>query len=452
MKAHLPLPPNPVLIGAVGLALVASLLSCTVGSPTAEPTLALTFTPIPTRIPTITPPPTLASTFTPTPTCTPIPTQTPTPTDAPTPLPAMFRPVVPVDDVLPGDFERLHVAPDGGLWLITDQGVAKLVGDTWTIYLTDLTGTLAGIDASERIWIVSEDASEITAQDGGSWTAYGADAGWTPIPLEDEWSWHVGWGQSDELGRFWLATSQDVRLFDGERWTVFTPEDMGMGEVGPEEQWATFALRVSKSTGDVWVGECDWCGPGPFGGQGARWFDGQVWRGAGSPVGSGCATAIEEDGLGRMWVGLEDNLWRYDPVSGSWTQFTPPESPVAWTRFGFVNDVALDPADDPWPAMVLCGASCYGKIVLYHVHEEGWTQVGEVAEFYGAHQRLVFDGTGTPWLFWGEDIYRIAGDTSEWVISLYAQSIVVDATGRVWFVAWYEGRDVLWTLDTEAED
>jgi ligand-binding sensor domain-containing protein len=75
------------------------------------------FTPIPTRTPTITP----------TPTQTPTPTDTPTPSPTPTPLPAMFRPVTPVEDVLPGDFERLHASPDGALWLMTDQGVARLL-------------------------------------------------------------------------------------------------------------------------------------------------------------------------------------------------------------------------------------------------------------------------------------------------------------------------------------
>jgi ligand-binding sensor domain-containing protein len=399
------------------------------------------FTPIPTRTPTITP----------TPTQTPTPTDTPTPSPTPTPLPAMFRPVTPVEDVLPGDFERLHASPDGALWLMTDQGVAKLLDNTWTVYLTDFTGTLAGIDASERAWVVSEDAGEISAWDGGSWTVYGADAGWTPIPLEEEWYGSVGWGQSDELGRFWLATSQDVRLFDGERWTVFTPEDMGMGEVGPEGQWATFALRISKSTGDVWVGECDWCGPGPFGGQGVRWFDGQAWRGTDSPVASGCATVIEEDSAGRIWLNVDEILWRYDPASGEWAEFAPPESPVEWERFGFAHAIALDPADEVWPMLVLCGASCYGNLVHYHLRDGVWTQIGEVIPYPEALQKLIFDADGTPWLFW-DGIYRIAGDAPELAATLRVRSATVDGAGRVWFVAWHEGQDVLWTLDTETEN
>lgn len=367
----------------------------------------------------------------------------------------MFRPVTPVEEILSGTFERLQASPDGGLWLITDQGVAKLLDTTWTVYLTDFTGTLAGIDASERVWVVSEDTNEISAWDGTSWTDYAAATGWLPIPsLNDEWCHDVGWGQSDGSGRFWLATSQDVRLFDGERWTVFTPEDMGMGEVGPEGLWPTFTIEISKSTGDVWVGECDWSIIGPFGGQGARWFDGQVWQGADSPVASGCATVIEEDGAGRIWLGVDETLWRYDPASGNWTQFTPPEPPVEWTRFGFAHAIALDPSNDPWPAMVLCGASCYGKIVLYHIHDGVWTQIGEALEFYGVEppHQFVTDAAGTGWLFWSGAIYRAAGDVPELAAHLYARSVAVDATGRVWFMAEREGREVFWTLNTETEN
>lgn len=64
---------------------------------------------------------------------------------------------------------------------------------------------------------------------------------------------------------------------------------------------------------------------------------------------------------------------------------------------------------------------------------------------------LVFDAAGTPWLF-GEALCRISGDVPEPVAPLYAQSVTVDATGRVWFVAWHKGQDVLEALDTGTEN
>jgi hypothetical protein len=114
-------------------------------------------------------------------------------------------------------------------------------------------------------------------------------------------------------------------------------------------------------------------------------------------------------------------------------------------RFGFADAIALAPSGDPWPAMVLCGgASCYGSIALYHVHDGAWTQIGKVAEFEGPYYSLVFDAAGTPWLFWDGAVYRLRGDAPEPLADLVVQSVAVDTAGRVWFVALVEGQ--LWLL------
>jgi hypothetical protein len=150
-------------------------------------------------------------------------------------------------------------------------------------------------------------------------------------------------------------------------------------------------------------------------------------------------------------LGVEENLWRYDPSSGAWTEFTPPEPPTDWGRFGFVENLALDPAGDPWPMVVICGgAGCHGGIALYHVHDGVWTQVGDVAE-YGPYLEPIFDADGTPWIFWGESVYRVVEDTPELVALLPARSVVADASGRMWFLMWYGGQNWLWTLDPDAE-
>jgi hypothetical protein len=429
-----------------------------------------TATPLPTAISISVPTSKVTSTNTPTPTNTPVPptptstskptktprpTRTPTPTATPTitstPLPEMFRPVIPADEVF-GGIEWLRSSPDGGLWAITDEGIARWVDDSWILYLADYTGKLAGIDGSGRIWVLGEDGSEISAWDGapsgdgGSWTTYGADEGWTP--LAESWYYYASGGQSDALGRLWFVTSQDVRVFDGERWIVITPADMGMGPPVDEELDVVFSVAIMES-GAVWVAECEWGGPGPFGGRGVRWFDGSTWHGADSPVASGCATVITEDDAGHVWMGVEENLWRYDPASGAWTEFAPPEPPIDG-RFGFLDHLTVDPSGDPWPMIVICGgASCYGSIALYRVHDGAWTQVGGVAEYDGVQWGPIFEADGTPWVFWdGGNVYRIVEDTPELMASLYTRSVVTDGSGQVWFLAWHNGQNWLWTLDT----
>jgi ligand-binding sensor domain-containing protein len=396
--------------------------------------------------------------FTPIPTCTPtrtpIPTQTPTsppPTPTPTPLPDIFQPVAAVDEILPGGFQRLHAAPDGDLWMITDQGAAERTDETWRVRLadSDSRGQIVGIDAAGRVWAASEDTTQIAAWDGAAWITYGADVGWSPVVTEETWYRAVDWGQSDRRGRFWLSTSEDVRAFDGQRWTVYSPEDMGMGPPEREELLHDFHVTILENTEQVWVGVCEWAGVGPAGGRGVRWFDGQAWHGADSPVASGCAMVVEEDDQGHVWMGVEENLWRYDPVSGDWARFTPPENlpGEGWRRYGAVTDIALDAAGDPWVTMLLCGGAGCEDEALYHVRDEVWTQVGEVGLYTGP----LIEVDSTPWLF-GGGIYRVEGAAFRMVVPLLVQSAAVDGAGQVWFVAQYQHRDTLWILDAEDGD
>ncbi|MGC9357241.1 MAG: ligand-binding sensor domain-containing protein, partial [Anaerolineae bacterium] len=415
---------------------------------TMEPSPSPIFTPIPTHTPTITPYPTR----------TPIPTQTPTPSPTPTPLPAIFQQIIPIEEVLPGDFERLHTSSDGTLWLITDEGIARMQEGIWSTYLEDSTAGLVGIDGDGRAWVVSEDTGQISAWDGTTWTVYGDDEGWLPVPLDDGWHREVKWGESDGAGGFWIATSRDVRFFDGEQWTIYTPEEMNMDEVGREELLAAFTLKIAKRSGTVWVGECDWAPPGPTGGQGLRWFDsstdlttgGQGWHGDDAPTASGCVATIAEDKAGHVWAGVGANLWRFDPVSGEapefgvQTQFEPPdEPPVGWQRYGSINQITLDPTGDPWVTMLLCGGACCDNLVLYHIHNGTWTPIGEVGLPIGAF----IDVAGTSWYIGSSGVQRVAGTALEMVVPLRVRSVVVDEAERVWFVARYRGALWLWVLD-----
>jgi len=115
------------------------------------------------------------------------------------------------------------------------------------------------------------------------------------------------------------------------------------------------------SSGDVWVGGWDATpfGPSLVGGPGARWFDGEAWQGADSPVvASGSVTDIEVDTAGNIWVGMVDDLWRYTPGDG-WIRFTPP--PDAPGGFLVITDIGLSPSGTPWITTLQCGgAGCGG--------------------------------------------------------------------------------------------
>ncbi|MBN2004513.1 MAG: hypothetical protein JXA21_14250 [Anaerolineae bacterium] len=395
---------------------------------TASPTKDSSQTIAPSSTPTFTPSPAATSTPYPTPTPTLIPA-TPKPTS--TPLPEPLSRVSSVEDILPGNPTRIHTACDGTLWLAAKQSVAGLSDGSWAVRLSGFDGMVVGIDTAGRVWVVSKDYTEISAWDGGAWTVYGAEQGWLPwlfAPAGQEW------GQCDRAGQFWLA-AQDVRVFDGERWTIVTPEEMGMDGFAAESYDRNFSLNILKSTGDVWVGECAWYGGS--GGQGVRRFDGAAWHDAGAP--QGCVVAIEEDPSGNVWLGVDEAVWRYEPDSGDWAvMFTPPEEPPfdAHHYGKVISAIAVDPFGRLWLTEMLCGGGggCL-PAALYHVQDGEWTLMpGGDPRYYIPDLRVVSDVAGTVWLF-GDFVYRLTETDIELVAAARPESAAVDDTGQVWFIA-----------------
>ncbi|MBN2005183.1 MAG: hypothetical protein JXA21_17630 [Anaerolineae bacterium] len=386
--------------------------------------------------------------FTPIPTYTPRPTRTPRPTQAatptPTPLPAPFRTVSPVADILPGDSAYLYRACDGTPWLVSDEAVAMLEGDTWRLYLTGITGTVAGIDASGHVWVAGEDCSTINAWDGATWITYGPEDGWSPI--SDTWGSFVRGGRCDLDGNFWTTTSQDVRVFEGTRWAVFTPEAMGMNAPFSDEFEVYIQLTVQQSTGAIWVGVCEGTTTGPSGGPGARRFDGASWHGADSPAASGCVAAIEEDAEGNVWLGVDGVLWRYAP-SGTWHAFAPPETfPDGYRRHGSIPLLAADSFERLWVSTLLCGGASCDTYSLYYLRDGAWTDLTRESGFYAGQLRPFTDKAGASWLF-ADNVYRLNETGIEPAISLRPDSVVVDTGGKAWFILRDYPQDMLVTLD-----
>lgn len=374
-----------------------------------------------------------------------------TPTNPSTAVPSLttginsgpFRLVAYVDEVLSGNFKELVSTSDGTLWLISDQGVAKIEGTVIKVYLADYEGTIAGIDAAGRVWVVNEDTSQIAAWNGQAWSTYGNDDGWTP--LNANYYQYVHGGEIDLQGWVWFATPQDVRAFDGNKWKVYTPGEMGFELPVQEDIETRFEVSILKS-GTVWVAECDWVGPGPSGGSGVRWFEKGIWQGALSAVASGCAIEIAEDSSGYVWAGIDSNLWRYDPALATWIQFTSPKPPIKDMRFGFIESLAVDPSGAVWSVLDLCGgASCYVYSVRYLFRDGQWTQVGTTAQ-YDYYWGPITASSGTGWFSWEGGIYQFDGASTDLVSPLNSKFGVMDKDERVWFVVSEKGRDMLWVL------
>ena len=100
-----------------------------------------------------------------------------------------------------------------------------------------------------------------------------------------------------------------------------------------------------------------------------------------------------DDGQGRVWLGLDGDLWRYEPISAEWAQFVSPTSPLGGSSFfNWVPVIVVDQANDPWAELLVCGGGGCGGEMLYHLHDGTWTLIMEMNSHY--FRKLVFDGLG----------------------------------------------------------
>jgi len=420
-------------------------------SPTSE-SLVIVASFTPTAGDTTTPKPLPPSTQTPQPTLT----ETPTPT----PEAIQIGPFVPLenkDSQSFGEIYDLRVAPDGTLWLITSQGLSSFSDDAWTMH-PDHGEIILGFDALGHTWVTTNDGETISAWDGEDWQIYGLESGWSPAgPV-----WRAGPYATvseeiitDERGWVWLATQGDVRRFDGEQWRIYDPEDVGyypsedMLEQGFDYSLTDMAI---DSVGDVWIADCAWMGPGPVG-QGARWFTGRYWWGRSSQVvASGCVEDIEvdeADQAGRIWVGVDETLWRYTPRWG-WKKFSPPEIDPSWgARWGYIAEIELGGEDTVWVTLSPCGgASCdTGLFFLYRVTDGEWTLVSE-----NGPGDLALDSEGNGWLCAGNSLYSIADESVDLVADLspFYCTVESDVNGRAWLAI--PGQSMLWLYDNLANE
>ncbi len=392
-----------------------------------------------TSIATITP----ASIFTAASTFTPLATSLSTSSPSPTASIPTFDPFQPVARVRLASSEyalNMVAGSNGILWLFTNQRVMQYSQGGWTDYLSQFSGTIIGIDSNHHVWVVSDDGVQVSAWDGSTWTNMGPETGWEP-PMPDEGMEPVWSIATDALGQVWLTTDHDVRMFDGVKWKIFALDNLGMPRPEAEDASSETTVTFLKASGYIWVINCYWVGPGPDGGGGARWFDGQVWHGSDSSVARGCATVINEDSLGNIWLGLDNSLWRREASSDNWKRFPAPERPEGG-RLGFFTGLSLDAFGNPWPELGLCGgASCYTGNIRYQVTGKKWLQVGGVATDTSP---LYFDATGQGWVFASDRIFRVAEDQLEPVAELSIVKVAITPSGKLWILGNYKGEIWLW--------
>jgi hypothetical protein len=333
---------------------------------------------------------------------------------------------------------QLHVLANDSIWIISSQSAIHWDGQEWKIVLPETAGQLVSLDNKGELWVLPQDTSEISAWHDGKWTTYSADSGWKDAGyFEKNWWAPAPWGVVRSAdGTLWVPMAQDVRSFDGDTWSSYTLEDMGFPTPEMEDFSIVHDLAIADGGAEVWVGECYYSGPGPMGGGGVRWYDGQAWRGADAPVGKKCVSALAVDPAGDMWLGVPDAIWRYEHTSRSWTEYSLPEGLLSGYNFTHPRQLIIDEAGDIWVIMQMCGgASCDGGANLYRIHDEEWSLIIDAAYWSSSFKQLVLDGNGQGWLFWEGMFYQLDDTTLKPITSITVLGVDMSPDGAIWVVA-----------------
>jgi len=338
------------------------------------------------------------------------------------------------------------------LWLETEAGVLRVVDDTWEVILSSIPGNLIGMDRSESIWISDPDGSSISCWDGTGWVSYAEEAGWMPLPQYSSIRFPP---ISDQFERTWIVTSEDLRLFDGQRWERFTPADLGLSQALETEGDASLSLHLAylETNQQVWLGTCNMTGAGPFGGSGVRRYDGLNWQEVSPEFSSGCTEVIQEADDGSIWIGLDGDLWRYDPGTGMQIEFAAPPSPFEGSSFfNGVKNITLDLENDPWADLLLCGAGgCGFGTILFHLDQNEWIEI--IREDFYYHD-LFIDRSGAAWLLSPGGIFEIVDNQPRLFMELpiIPNSMIENQEGQIWFLVARDESNELWTFNADQTD
>ena len=404
-----------------------------------------------TRTPTLSPTPadtlTPTATITPTPTVTVAPADTFTPAPSRTPLPPSTAPFTLVRSfdaqLFPGKLTSLTSLKDGRFWLSGPNDAVLFDPASGQAARARFTTAPLGVDAYGRAWELDETGSYVSAWDGEKWTAYAEGAGWLPLSLPVA---PLAFRSAAD-GSVWLVTAADVRRFDGLRWRVFTPVEMGI----PLPWQAGYSTNLLFTLGpdSAWVGSCDRTASGPTGQGSLRRFKDNHWTDAALPALPACVSALSAAPDGSLWVGLYGGtLWKFDASLQAWREQSALPLPPDRTGYADFLEMPLDNAGNPWPLAQLCTASgCGQQVMRFQLGTGGAWQVFGPSQ-QPPQQHLLFDRNGTLWLLTPDQVGSLdAGRNFTPIESLNVKAFALDAEGRLWLAAENAGLLGLWVGD-----
>jgi hypothetical protein len=347
-----------------------------------------------------------------------------------------------IQTVVSGENRQLIIFPDGKLGLLSEQALAKYDGGAWKVLVDGLQGKFLGVDKQNRVWTVSSDGTQSNRWNGQMWEIFGPPQGWLPINPEGLTNPDIGFSTAAQSD-IWLGTGQDIRYFNGTKWKVVQRKDLNMPDIQEVDAKQEYRVAYLDQSAQVWVGECDWGGPGPIGGGGMRRLVNGAWQSIGPEFDQGCVSAMAQTPADVVWFNIDGKVVQADIKSGSIKTYPIPNLNND-LRAGPVEDLVINPDGSVYPLVLLCGgASCGNNLARYSEKNGTWDVINQTSETI--FDKIFIDSGGTSWYFSGQDIYHLSGTNKEKVAHLEVISVVSDGQGKLWLLTIDKGQYLLWS-------
>ncbi len=358
-----------------------------------------------------------------------------------------ITPIIRLDKIQIGLIQNFSVR-NHQLFLLGSYGLAIVDLNQKETQIKKFNYTPVGIDNSSRIWFITNNSDSIFQWDGQSTTEYGKAQGWilplnlfnSPLPTQNP-----SFITDDHI--IWLATSKDIRFFNGRLWRIFTASEIGIRLPYKSGIESAFTINRNPATRDIWVGACYWQGTQWIGGSAPYQFDGNTWKRGSFPEENICVTSIVFTSDGSGYLITPDRLWKYNgkewmEISLSFIQNLPQNTTYQIRHFG------LDNFETPW--LVVHFVNLNGLITRYELLQFEKNILNPVSTFEGfATPQIYHTSTGATISIRNNQIFQLSHTgwikLTEQKFDLSAQ----DNYGNIWLISETKNRPLLWKLQDQ---
>lgn len=331
------------------------------------------------------------------------------------------------------------------IFLKGTYGLAILDLDKKETYVKRFRNIFLGVDNEQGIWYLTETSNSIFRWDGKKTVEFGKNQGWILparfhkplIPVNSTPLLIAG-------DNIWLATSNDVRLFNGKTWRVFTATEIGIKLPYKAGVKTNFILAHNSITGDIWAAACYWQGDRQIGGSSPYQFDGNRWYKIEFPFENVCVTHLTFDKNGNGYLITPTTVWKYN--GQNWNEMSLPvfgEMPKNST-FRIIHFV-LDSFESPWMLVELTNEN--GIPEQNHLFQYKDTKFTKVSTLEGISTPVFFFTSQNSAIFFkNKKVFQIAPAGMELISDNNFDLIIQDSDENIWLISATKSRPLLWLL------